>query len=120
MTRRRLFQGGDYFKCFRQWGAINRGTAIIRENTVCSFSMYKDKWGISVNDGANGKISCKKKPLLARKSPLLAGKKASRKIPVLAGLAGIILMKVILRQEDDKRKHARISLNCDSHYFILR
>ena len=66
------------------------------------------------------KISCKKKPLLARKNPMLAGKKASRKMPVLAGLAGIILMKVILRQEDDKREHARISLNCDSHYFILR
>ena len=66
------------------------------------------------------KIPCKKKPLPARKNPLLAGKKPSRKMPVLAGLAGIILMKVILRQEDDKRKHARISLNCDSHYFILR
>ena len=30
--------------------AINRG------NTVCSFNMYKDNWGISVNDGAHGKI----------------------------------------------------------------
>ena len=65
MTRRRLFQGGDYFnvsvnggRLFQ--GAINRGTAIIRENTVCSFSMYKDKWGISVNDGANGKFLARK------------------------------------------------------------
>ena len=29
-----LFEGGDYFKYFRQSGAINRGTAIIRGNTV--------------------------------------------------------------------------------------
>ena len=48
---------GDYF---RDQGAINRGTAIIRENTVWSFSMYKDNWGISVNDGANGKILARK------------------------------------------------------------
>ena len=44
-------KGGRLFQ-----GAIDRGTAIIRENTVCSFSMYKDNWGISVNDGAHGKI----------------------------------------------------------------
>ena len=38
----RLFEGGDYFKYFRQRGgsdysreAINRGTAIIPGNTVC-------------------------------------------------------------------------------------
>ena len=29
-----LFEGGDYFKYFGQRGAINRGTAIIRGNTV--------------------------------------------------------------------------------------
>ena len=40
--------------------AINRGTAIIRGNTVCSFSMYKDNWEISVNDGAHGKILAEK------------------------------------------------------------
>ena len=63
------------------------------------------------------KTSASKKKTSAgrEKKPLLAGK-----TPVLAGLAGIILMKVILRQEDDQREHARISLNCDSHYFILR
>ena len=46
-----LSKGGDYSR-----EAINRGTAIIRGNTVCSFSMYKDKWGISVNHGAQKKI----------------------------------------------------------------
>ena len=30
----RLFEGGDYFKYFGERGAINRGTAIIRGNTV--------------------------------------------------------------------------------------
>ena len=30
----RLFEGGDYFKYFGQREAINRGTAIIRGNTV--------------------------------------------------------------------------------------
>ena len=29
-----LFEGGDYFKDFRQRGAVIRGTAIIRGNTV--------------------------------------------------------------------------------------
>ena len=33
----RLFEVGDYFKYFGQWGAIIRGTAIIRGNTVSSF-----------------------------------------------------------------------------------
>ena len=33
----RLFEGGDYFKYFGQRGAIIRGTAIIRGNTVSSF-----------------------------------------------------------------------------------
>ena len=28
------FEGGEYFKYFRQREAINRGTAIIRGNTV--------------------------------------------------------------------------------------
>ena len=46
-----LSKGGDYSR-----EAINRGTAIIRGNTVCSFSMYKDNWGISVNHGAHKKI----------------------------------------------------------------
>ena len=69
-----LSKGGDYSR-----EAINRGTAIIRGNTVCSFSMYKDNWGISVNHGAHKKNSCRKNPLLARKKPLLAGKKGSRK-----------------------------------------
>ena len=32
--RGRLFEGGDYLKYFGQRGAINRGTAIIRGNTV--------------------------------------------------------------------------------------
>ena len=32
----RLFEGGDYFKYFRLKEAINRGTTIIRGNTVCS------------------------------------------------------------------------------------
>ena len=30
----RLFEGGDYLKYFHQRGAINRGTTIIRGNTV--------------------------------------------------------------------------------------
>ena len=30
----RLFEGGDYFEYFHQRGTINRGTAIIRGNTV--------------------------------------------------------------------------------------
>ena len=30
----RLFKGGDYFEYFHQRGAITRGTAIIRGNTV--------------------------------------------------------------------------------------
>ena len=30
----RFFEGGDYFKYFGQRGAFNRGTAIIRGNTV--------------------------------------------------------------------------------------
>ena len=30
----RLFKGGDYFEYFHQRGAIIRGTAIIRGNTV--------------------------------------------------------------------------------------
>ena len=54
--KRRFFQmflskGGDYSR-----EAINRGTAIIRGNTVCSFRMYKDNWGILVNHGAHKKI----------------------------------------------------------------
>ena len=56
---------------------------------------------------------------IKKKNLCWQGKKLAGKTPVLAELAGIILMKVILRQEDDKREHARISLNCDSHYFIL-
>ena len=46
-----LSKGGDYSR-----EAINRGTAIIRGNTVCSFSIYKDNWGILVNHGAHKKI----------------------------------------------------------------
>ena len=33
-VRIRLFEGGDYLKYFHQRGAINRGTTIIRGNTV--------------------------------------------------------------------------------------
>ena len=33
-VRMRLFEGGDYLKYFHQRGAINRGTTIIRGNTV--------------------------------------------------------------------------------------
>ena len=33
-VRMRLFEGGDYLKCFHQRGAINRRTTIIRGNTV--------------------------------------------------------------------------------------
>ena len=79
-------KGDDYSR-----EANNRGTAIIRGNTVCSFSMYKENISKRL---CTWKNSCRKKPLLARKKPLLARKKASRKTPVLAGLAGIILMKV--------------------------
>ena len=75
-------KGGHYSR-----EAINGGTAIIRENTVCGFSMYKDNWGISVNDGAHGKI-------LAGKNLCWQGKKLAGKTPVLAGLADVILMKV--------------------------
>ena len=35
----RLFEGDDYFKYFRQRGAIIRGTAIIRGNTVSYYSL---------------------------------------------------------------------------------
>ena len=46
----RLFEGGDYFKYFGQRGAINRGTAITRQNTVLSFDseyyFFKLSWSI--------------------------------------------------------------------------
>ena len=37
----RLFEGGDYFKYFRQREAINRGTAIIRVNTLMTLMKTK-------------------------------------------------------------------------------
>ena len=36
-----LFEGGDYFKYFRQREAINRGTAIIRVNTLMTLMKTK-------------------------------------------------------------------------------
>ena len=72
-------KGDDYLR-----EANNRGTAIIRGNTVCSFSMYKENISKRL---CTWKNSCRKKPLLARKKPLLAGKKASRKNACTSGIS---------------------------------
>ena len=65
-------KGDDYSR-----EANNRGTAIIRGNTVCSFSMYKENISKRL---CTWKNSCRKKPLLA-------GKKASRKNACTSGIS---------------------------------
>ena len=47
----RLFEGGDYFKYFRQRGTIIRGTAIIRGNTVSYYLLPSGLFRDNFNTG---------------------------------------------------------------------